>query len=238
LKAMILAAGFGARMRPLSFDRPKALIPIAGIPLLQILLRKLKNAGFDDIAVNSHYKADILHEFIQKYETQTNFTLHFSQEQEILNTGGGIKKMLAYFHGDDPILVHNVDILSAVNLSKVIAYHLNKRADCTMVVNKSDSDRSLCFDQSMNFKGRYSEETSANNIKYNFCGIQVIQPSIFREISAKSFYSIDAYISASKHGQKIIAYDIGKAYWRDIGRAKDIEAANQDIKDGKLVIEG
>lgn len=237
MRAIILAAGFGARMRPLTNKTPKALIPISGRPLLLILLQKLQNAGFDEIAVNSHYKAEELNEFVQQYEEKTKSKIYLSFEQEILNTGGGIKKMLNYFSGDDPVLVHNVDILSAISFKDMLAYHLDNGADCTMAVNKYDSDRFLCFDAMMNFKGRYSAGSSENGNKYNFCGIQVVQPSLFREISEKVFYSIDAYINALNNERKIIGFEIGKTYWRDIGRVEDIEKANNDIKKGLLAFD-
>ncbi len=236
MNAIILAAGLGTRLFPLTDKTPKALVPICGRPLLQLQLDRLLNQGFRHIAVNAHYKADQIYDFLKRYHTQHDVDIHYSLEKHLLNTGGGIKKMLQFFPDTEPVLVHNVDIVSTVSLQGVMEYHKSCLADCTLVIKKQFSDRPLLFSDEMRLLGRGSTVgDEARN--YTFCGIQVIQPKIFTNIAAKNFYSIDVYLSAIKFGKKIIGYSIGKDYWHDVGTPEDLEKVEKDVSEKRLILD-
>lgn len=111
MQAMILAAGLGTRLRPLTQGYPKALICLAGRPLLQIALDVCIRAGFTEIAVNAHHHADQIAAFLSRWPKPDDVELHLSQEPELLNTGGGIKRMAAAAGYEGPVLVHNVDVV-------------------------------------------------------------------------------------------------------------------------------
>jgi N-acetyl-alpha-D-muramate 1-phosphate uridylyltransferase len=235
MKAMILAAGFGTRLNRLTADTPKALVSIMGKPLLNLLLDKLIKSGFEEIAVNAHHESDQMSSFINNYKKEVSAKISFSYEPTILNTGGGIKRMLRFFSDKDPILVQNVDVLCDINYSNLFESHTRHSSNCTLVVNRRKTDRPLSFDSQMSFKGR-GDSKSPDNQLFGFCGIQVINPNIFDEQINESFYSIEAYIDALKTGKRITGYNIHTAYWRDLGTIKDIENAEQDIIDGNMVV--
>ena len=232
MNAMILAAGFGARLRLLTDKIPKALVPIGGEPILGIVLNKLIRCGFTHIAVNAHHHADQVRDFLADFTTEKNVHLFYSYEPVILDTGGGIKKMLTFFTDSKaPILVHNVDILSDINFRDLMHYHARARAAATLVVNKRQTDRPLSFTDQLEFIGRSRKDVKSGDTReYGFCGIQVIQPTLFRDIKRDRFYSIDVYVNAAREKEKIIAYDFSDCYWRDIGTIDDLALAERDFR--------
>jgi NDP-sugar pyrophosphorylase family protein len=162
-------------------------------------------------------------------------TIYYSHEPEILNTGGGIKKMLRFFSADEPILVLNVDILSSVNYRTLFKYHTTANSSATLVINNNKTDRPLAFTDELEFLGRAEAlEPSVKFKSYCFCGIQVIHPELFLNIDEDKFYSIDIYCEAVKKSVKIMGYDITGTYWRDIGTLNDLKAAENDIRNGIL----
>jgi NDP-sugar pyrophosphorylase family protein len=232
---MILAAGLGTRLRPLTDKIPKALVPIGDTPILGIVLEKLLRSGFTHIAVNAHHHSEQVRDYLAAYKTDKNIYLDYSYEPTILDTGGGIKRMLAFFRdAETPILVHNVDILSALNFRDLMRHHVKARAAATLVVNKRQTDRPLSFTDKMEFLGRSRGDLKKGDTKdFGFCGVQVIQPALFRDIDKDKFYSIDVYVNAAKEQEKIIAYDISGIYWRDIGTTDDLDLAEMDYRQGR-----
>lgn len=236
MRAMILAAGYGKRMAPLTTERPKALLSICGRPLLAHLLSALERQGFHEIAVNSHHLAEQIHGFIEKYRRTSCVRLFESFEAEILDTGGGIKKMLEFFPGNQPVLVHNVDILSDCDLRSLMAFHVANRCTATLVIQRHPSERPLRFDERLIFLGR-GQPMDVTPQNYSFCGIQVIQPELFRQYEQRRFYSIDLYVDAAQRGKRIGGYVMESGYWRDIGRPEDIAQAEADIKSGRFSLD-
>jgi N-acetyl-alpha-D-muramate 1-phosphate uridylyltransferase len=237
MRAMILAAGFGTRMQPLTHSLPKALVPLQGQPLLAHLLRRLEKSGFTEIAVNAHYFADQVKAFLDDYRSQSGSTIYFSHESEILDTGGGIKEMLTLLPGDEPVLVHNVDILTDCDLADVVRFHKTKECMTTLVIHRRETSRLLVFDDDFNLMRRADKDDLDNRPTYGFCGIQVIQPALFRQVQKDKFYSMDIYLQAAAKGDKISGYLQNNVYWRDIGRPQDIYAAEDDIKNGLLTLD-
>ena len=238
MKAIILAAGAGTRLTPLTRTTPKALVKLAGAPLLEILLHKLIRSGFTDIAVNSHHFAEQVISFLNNYNKNNNLNIHISREEKLLDTGGGIKKMLQFFGEQEPVLVHNVDIISDLDLNAIYNDHQKSGADATLAVQSRKTNRPLLFDSRMLLCGRIHPKTNDYNIvtkptgqviHYAFCGIQVIRPEIFLHYPADRFYSIDVYMKNASAGKYIRGWVNNDVYWNDIGTIKNLQTAEKDI---------
>ena len=144
---MIFAAGLGSRLKPLTDNMPKALVPVAGKPMLEHVILKLKEAGFDQIVINIHHLGQQIIDFLQ---ANNNFgvKIYISDERDyLLDTGGGIKKAALFLQGDEPFLVHNVDILSNVDLKQLYQQHVNNNALATLLVSQRQTSRYLLFNQ-------------------------------------------------------------------------------------------
>ena len=147
MKAMIFAAGLGTRLKPLTDRMPKALVPVNGIPMLQHVILKLKQAGCTEIVINIHHFGEQIIDFLQAHQN-FGITVHISDErEELLDTGGGIKKAIPFFSGNEPFLVHNVDILSDTDLKALYDYHRQSINDATLLVSQRETSRYLLFDK-------------------------------------------------------------------------------------------
>ena len=134
MKAMIFAAGLGTRLKPLTDSTPKALLPINGKPMLEHVILKLKDAGFHQIAINVHHLGDQIINFLA---ANNNFgiQIHISDERDyLLDTGGGIKHATAFLQGNEPFLIHNVDILSDIDLRALYNHHIETNPLATLLV--------------------------------------------------------------------------------------------------------
>ena len=245
MKAMILAAGFGTRLRPMTNDIPKALVQLNGIPLLSITINSLIHYGFNKIAVNGHYLAEEVRLYIEEKLSEMDSEIHFSFEKDILDTGGGIKKMVKYLGADDPILVHNVDILSSFNLAELYAFHIENSGAATLAIQTWEKRRFLVYDEKMNLCGLAGAEPQSIKIvrqpvgkiqKLGFSGIQVIDPQLFLDYPQKKFSSIDLYLSEAAKRERVIGYQYSEGYWRDLGEFEDLRHAEKDIKADKVSI--
>jgi NDP-sugar pyrophosphorylase family protein len=244
MKAMILAAGFGTRLQPLTQNMPKALVPLAGRSLLEIALSRLANAGFDRIAINAHHFADQIRAWLAAHH-YPGMEILLSQEEEILGTGGGIKRMLALLGDDEPILVHNVDVLSALPLQDFFQLHLDSTAVATLAVQARHTKRYLIFDDTAALCGRAGEHFQdptlvqaprGNHHFLAFNGIQVIEPRLFQNCEKVSFSSIDLYLAAAGRGERVAGRRMDEWYWRDLGKTADLEAAGREIKEGLITL--
>src|SRR5664280_1226211 len=159
MKAMIFAAGLGTRLKPVTDNLPKALVPIAGKPLLEHVILKLKSAGFDEIIVNIHHFPDQIIDFLK---ANNNFSIRIEVSDErnlLLDTGGGIRRAAWFFDDEKPFLVHNVDILSNVDLKELYQQHLRSNSLATLVVSKRDTFRYLLFNDDNRLCGWINEKT-------------------------------------------------------------------------------
>ncbi len=243
MKAMILAAGFGTRLHPLTLSLPKALVPLAGKPLLGIALERLAAAGFDQIALNVHHFSDQIRAWLALHP-HPGIRIHLSEEEEILGTGGGIKRMISLLGEDEPILVHNVDVLTSLPLRSLYRAHVKSRALATLAVQARPTKRYLVFDGRGNLCGRAgSEGGEATLVRaphgrlyyFAFNGIQVIQPALFAGQAEKEFSSVDLYLAAARE-QSVRGWRMDAWYWRDLGKPADLEAAESEIEAGLIRI--
>jgi NDP-sugar pyrophosphorylase family protein len=160
MKAMILAAGLGTRLRPLTDTRPKALVEVVGRTLLEITLTRLSSFGVREVIINVHHFPDMILDYLQAHN---NFGLHIeiSREEQLLDTGGGLKKASWFFlqdfaHSEEPFILHNVDVISTINLRRMLEFHCEKQALATLAVQHRESSRQLLFDADFRLCGRYA----------------------------------------------------------------------------------
>jgi len=237
MKAMILAAGLGTRLRPLTNHIPKALVRIQKLPILEIIIRRLVHYGFRDIVINLHY---LPRQILSYLETRTGpgIQIHISHEEDqILDTGGGIKKAREWLDDGSSFLVHNVDVLSDINLLDMYQFHLNENALATLAIKDKNSRRSLLFDQEWRLAGWENHDTherkiihrvnTANLQPMGFCGIHVISTEIFDLMQKEEVFSIiNTYIQLAAE-YKIVGFTAEENLWMDIGSHEQLREANK-----------
>jgi NDP-sugar pyrophosphorylase family protein len=241
MKAMILAAGIGQRLQPLTLSTPKALITLNGKPMLAHVIERLKDAGCNEIVVNIHHHAD---QIIDYLHSQQNFGLniHISDERKyLLDTGGGLKHAAEFLAGNEPFLLHNVDIITDIDLTKLQSEH-RPEALATLFVSQRSSSRYLLFDQNNLMFGWRNKET--NEIRsaypnfepdtyheYAFNGIHLVSPKIFNLMDewTGKFSIIQFYIAVcARH--KIYAWLSGNPVLFDVGKPEGLAGAEQWMK--------
>jgi len=239
-RAMIFAAGLGTRLKPLTDTMPKALVPVAGKPLLEHTLEKLKTAGIRDVVINVHHFADMIEEWCQQHPMGMN--IWFSDErQQLLETGGGIKHA-AHLLSDarDGFLIHNVDILSNADLRAVSAFGRGKAA--TLVVSERNTNRYLLFDDDMRLVGWTNIQTGEvrspyPNLdvrkyhRYAFAGIHYMNPSLFRYFNEwpDKFSIIDFYLSICNR-EPIYGFVPAELRLMDVGKIDTLSEAEEFLK--------
>jgi NDP-sugar pyrophosphorylase family protein len=245
---MVLAAGFGTRLRPLTDDRPKALVKIGDRTLLEITLARLRAFGVTDIIINTHHFADMIAAYLEENQ---NFGMHIeiSRESTLLDTGGGLKQAAHFFlegpaNPEEPFLVHNVDVLSAIDLGRMVRAHKEKGALATLAMQHRQSSRYLLFDSAGELCGRQSERETAPELVRSspqtealaFCGVHVISPRLLSMISEAGVFSIiTTYLRLAGAGGRIQSFVADEYYWRDLGRPADLLQAAEDLQQ-KLIV--
>jgi NDP-sugar pyrophosphorylase family protein len=244
MKAMILAAGLGTRLRPLTETIPKALIEVNSRPILEIIILRLKKYGFKDIIINVHHHYQQILEFLISHDN-FGINIQISDENErILDTGGGIKKASWFLDGSEPFLVHNVDVISDIDLKEIYDYHYRRKPLVTLAVKDKDSARSLLFDKSNRLCGWENRDTGESKIignldekemtRIGFCGIHVIDPLIFKYMGEKEKFSIITTYMNAAADQIILGYPVEENLWIDIGSFKQLEHAQSIAPDEYL----
>lgn len=237
MRAMIFAAGLGTRLRPLTDHMPKALVPVGGVPLLHRLLTKLHAAGYTHVVINVHHHAAQIIDFLAAHD----YGMHIDISDEsdmLLDTGGGLRHAAAFFTGDEPILLHNVDILSNLSLDHFTA---SFRPDCLaqVVVSERPTSRYLLFDNNNRLAGWHNISTGATRPPgidttalrpYAFAGIHLVSPRIFTLMAhyPDKFSIIDFYLEAM-HNETIAAYLPDNFAMLDVGKVDTLAAANDFV---------
>lgn len=238
---MILAAGLGTRLRPLTNDRPKALVEIAGRTLLEIALERLRAFGIHEVIVNTHHFADQMQRYLAAH-ANFGMRLEISREELLLDTGGGLKRAAWFFaNSDEPFLVHNVDVLSTIDLAAMLRHHRETNALATLAVQYRTTSRYLLFDSQGLLCGRRSGSDGIPQIvrptdtteALAFAGVHILSPRIFAELHENGAFSIiDAYLRLAAAGEPIAAFTADAYYWRDLGKPESLAQAAQDIASG------
>jgi NDP-sugar pyrophosphorylase family protein len=239
MKAMVLAAGLGTRLRPLTDDRPKALVEIGGRTLLEITLRRLHSFGVTEAIVNTHHFAQMVADFLRAHDF--GMRIEISHEETLLDTGGGLKQAAWFFlEGDaqEPFLLHNVDVLSAIDLEAMVEFHRERGALATLAVQERATSRPLLFNERGELCGRKVGDANPEIVKaaeemqaLAFSGIHVLSPEIFEKLTEESAFSIiPAYLRMAGDGEKIVAFRADRWRWRDLGRPADVTAADKELR--------
>ncbi len=235
MKAMILAAGLGTRLKPLTAERPKALVKVNGKPLLQILIERLKAFAIGEIIINVHHFGRQIIDFVQQHDS---FGLHieFSVEDALLDTGGGLKKAAWFFDDGQPFLVHNVDVLTDLDYMRMLRYHNETQALVTLAVRRRKTSRYFLFDERRRLcgwrntaAGREALARSAAGAlqEFSFMGIHVISPEIFSLMNETGQFSIvQAYLRLAAQ-QNIVAFPAGNYRWLDLGKKESFAQAER-----------
>lgn len=232
---MILAAGRGTRLRPLTNHCPKALVELGGRTLLEITLGRIASLGIREVIVNVHHFADAIVEYLQEHH---NFGLRIeiSSEEVLLDTGGGLKKAAWFFAGDsEPFLLHNVDVISTIDLRRMVQFHNEHQALATLAVQARKTSRSLLFDREGQLRGRQEGEVPPEMHARAFSGIHVISPRLLKMMSEQDVFSIiDPYCRLAARGERILAFHADDYYWQDLGKPENLLQAEKDIQSGTI----
>jgi NDP-sugar pyrophosphorylase family protein len=241
---MILAAGLGTRLQPLTNCRPKALVEIDGRTPLEITLSRLRSFGISEVIINVHHFADMIVDYLA---AKQNFGMRIevSREEVLLDTGGGLKKAAWFFRKgpgprDEPFLLHNVDVLSTIDLGKITQFHIEQGALATLAVHDRQTSRPLLFDNEDRLCGRLTQDDqrmelaclSPNLQALAFSGIHVLSPRLLDMMPEGVYSIIDTYLKLAAQGESILAFRADEYYWRDLGKAANVEQATEDLKAG------
>ena len=234
MKAMILAAGLGTRLMPLTANTPKALVRVSGIPLLEIVIRKLTREGFSDITINIHHHAGQIIDYLAGHSfpgTRINVS---DESKMLLDTGGAILHARRYLDGTEPFLVHNVDVISDIDLQALYRANLSGQHLATLAVSHRNSSRYFLLDDkgllcgwkdAANDKTKWSGKPIGNAKPLAFSGVHVIHPNIFELMTETGRFSIvDAYLRLARFKPVGSYFHTGNA-WFDVGRKEQLPVA-------------
>lgn len=233
---MILAAGLGTRLRPLTDRVPKALIEVGGVPILERVARALIAAGADRLVINLHHLGDAIREYVVEREG-FGVEVAFSEEPErALETGGGVLRAAGLFRGAQPFFLHNADILTDAPLSRMYAAHEASGPLATLAVMERPSSRYLLFDSKGLF-GRVDEgkglriearRCAGDEVRLAFAGVHVIDPAFPGRITERGAFSIlDPYLRLVGEGMRILPFRVDEWLWVDIGKPDQLEEARR-----------
>ncbi|HEY6488342.1 MAG: nucleotidyltransferase family protein [Terracidiphilus sp.] len=242
MKAMVLAAGLGTRLRPLTNDRPKALVEVAGRTMLEITLERLRANGVHEAIVNVHHYAEMICAYLKAHDN-FGMRIEISREEVLLDTGGGLKKAAWFFREDgadgaSPFLLHNVDVISTIDFVAMLRFHQEQGALATLAVQQRATSRPLLFDAQDWLCGRRlvgEEETEwvrqvETAQELAFAGIHVLSLQIFDELTENGVFSIiPAYMRLARAREKIVAFRVDRYKWRDLGRPEQVAEAEGEM---------
>jgi mannose-1-phosphate guanylyltransferase len=233
---MILAAGLGTRLRPLTDRLPKPLLPIAGRPMIEYTLGWVAAAGIRDVMINLHHKGDLIRQALGTGE-RLGMAIAYSEERVILGTGGGLKRVEGFF-GNEPFLIVNADVLTALDPNAVIRTHDAHRPCATLVVRR-DPDAATYGALGLDATGRIRRFLGRGAVgepleDVMFTGIHVLDPSVLAAIPSDQFSSItDEYIAIVERGEPLMGH-LSDATWIDIGTPERYQEAQRLVASGDI----
>lgn len=233
---MIFAAGLGSRLQPLTNNLPKALIPVNGKPMLQLVIEKIIAAGAKQIVVNMHHHPDAMRQFMSSLQ-YPGICLSLSDESSmLLDTGGGLKKAAGLLHDSQAIILHNADVLCDLRLGDMLSAHLKGHAMATLAVSRRKSSRYFLWEgkQLQGWKNIRTGETIycgkqpvQNEQAMAFSGIHIVSPDLFRHFPAADRFSIiSLYLELAKR-YPVHCFEHDHRFWADIGTAEKLTKAKQ-----------
>lgn len=236
---MIFAAGLGTRLQPITNHIPKALVEVNGTTLLELCIRNIINHGFDRVIINVHHFGEQIIDFVAKHSFDAEIVIS-DERQLLLDTGGGLKKASQLLVQDTPLLIHNVDVLSAIDLSDLYRRHCQSGALATVAVAERNTSRYLLFDTEDNLAGWTNRKTGEtiwakpqqkdNVVPLAFSGIHVVSRQLTDRLPPAAPYPIiPQYIAMARHSN-IKAYKHNAEEWMDVGKPDTLATANNFAK--------
>jgi len=229
----VLAAGLGTRLKELTKDKPKALVSINNVPILKVILESLIRNDFNYIVVNIHHFGEQIIDFFEKNKFP-DVEIQLSDERgQLMDTGGAVLQALPYFAQSEAVFVHNVDILTDVNLKFYYDEFCKSDDAAWLLTQNRDSKRKLVFDNHGNFKGKYNIETKSFDGKINltsdckmlsFSGLHIFKPKYFLEFEKKPCYIFDLYEKIAEN-HRVTSKFIETGYWFDLGTKEQLKNA-------------
>jgi NDP-sugar pyrophosphorylase family protein len=243
MKAMVLAAGMGTRLRPLTDHCPKALVEVGGRTLLEITLTRLRSLGIREVIINVHHFSSMILDYLNA-NNSFGLRVEISREEVLLDTGGGLKKAAWFFlegveRKDEPFLLHNVDVISTIDIKAVAEQHEANRALATLAVQERKTSRYLLFDEQSRFCGRRIMREQKDEVvcasgelqALAFTGIHIISPRLLTLMKEDGAFSIiDLYLRLVGEGENIRGFRVDNDYWRDLGKLDQVQQAAQDYQ--------
>lgn len=236
MKAMIFAAGLGTRLGQETRNKPKALVEIGGKTLLQHAIEKLKNEGISEIVVNVHHFSDLMKSFLSENDFGVKVSVS-DETDELLETGGGLKKAAPLLKGKEPVLLYNVDILTDLKISEVVKFHKEKKALATLVVRNRETQRYFKFNQQKQLVGWVNKKTGetkvsvpcdfGNATSMAFSGIHIISPEIFNLFPGEKRFSITNWYLELAKNHLIQGYFDHSDFWMDVGKPEQLSKARK-----------
>jgi NDP-sugar pyrophosphorylase family protein len=252
VKAMVLAAGLGTRLRPLTDQRPKALVEIGGRTLLEITLERLRGFGVREVIVNVHHFADLVIEHIEARD-RFGMRVEISREDVLLDTGGGLRKAAWFFLEDEagldePFILHNVDVVSSIDLERMRQFHLEQNALATLAVLDRPSARPLLFDAEGRLAGHRGSDGRRRVVRdaarldaLEFTGIHVLSPRLLPLLDSvagadpeRPFPIVPAYLDLAAAGHRILAFRADAWPWCDVGSPESLTRARLESNPGRV----
>ncbi len=242
MKAFVMAAGAGTRLRPLTYSIPKPMVPVVNKPVLEHTVENLKRHGVDEIMMNLHYYGEMISGYF-KDGSEQKVKIHYSREKKLLGTAGGVKKQEKFFDG--AFFVMSGDGLTDIDLTSVLKFHKKKKSLATMVLKEVDSkfDYGVTLCDKTGRIRKFIEKPSWSDVFSNTVntGIYVFEPEVFRYIPEAKFYDFGSQLwpKLLKLKKRIYGY-VMKEYWTDVGNLKEYRQGQKDALDGviKLSIPG
>ena len=231
MKAMILAAGRGTRLTSLTAAQPKALVEIDGVSLLEHVVRRLVAAGVTEAIINLHHHGEMIPPFVEQQGRWGLQRVAYSREPELLDTGGGLQQAAWFFDDGRPFLVHNVDVLSNIDLTALLRAHQASGALVTLAAQARPTARPLLFDGDGRLVGRRTvgqgdrlvQPPRGETVPLGFCGIQAVSPGFFPKLTETGAFPLaECYLRLASLGEPIRVHRVDQARWRDCGRPEDL----------------
>jgi NDP-sugar pyrophosphorylase family protein len=239
MKAMILAAGLGTRLRPLTDNIPKALVKVKGITLLESSIRYLHKNGVNSIIINIHHFGEQIIDFLAEHENFGSEIAVSDERDQLLDTGGGLRKAAWFFPGHDSFIVYNVDVITDLNLAPVTDLHRRSNALATLVVKNRETLRYFLFNGEMELSGWENKSTGEQKITrkergelqpFAFSGIQVVSPMIFPLIEETGKFSLTELYLRLSSTQKIAGFIDKDSYWIDVGKPQNVFSTTKSLR--------
>ncbi|HVK39305.1 MAG TPA: nucleotidyltransferase family protein [Candidatus Kapabacteria bacterium] len=243
MDAMILAAGLGTRLRPITEEIPKALVEVGGVPMLQLVAERLIDAGATRLVVNIHHHPQQVIDFIRAHDGFGVETVVSDESGDLLETGGALLKAAPLLRRDAPFFLHNVDVMTDIDLESMVAGHVAHDPLATLAVMQREAKRYLLFDEEQNLCGFGNAETGLHREarppvgateRLGFSGVHVLSPRILGMITETGAFSIiPMYMRLVSEGHSIRAHRVDTSAWIDIGRPEQLEQARVQVEAGR-----